>query len=282
MQADVVSVDPRTGDPTGWTVIEATPSDVDSAVRSLAALDAVDRPALLREMAASLEASRTEILQAADRETALGPVRLEGEFARTTGQLRFMAEVVEDGAYLGVVIDRGDGTRPDLRRMKVPLGPVAVFAASNFPLAFSVPGGDTASALAAGCPVVVKAHPGHPETSRRCAAALGRVLPGAVTVIHGWQAGLELVRHPLITAVGFTGSVAGGRALHDMAAARPVPIPFYGELGSLNPVVITPAAASRVGSGSSVPSRGWCCCRRGASCWTPWVPRWARSRAARC
>ncbi|MBI0383229.1 aldehyde dehydrogenase family protein, partial [Streptomyces albiflaviniger] len=142
---------------------------------------------------------------------------------------------------------------PDLRRYKLPLGVVAVYAASNFPLAFSVPGGDTASALAAGCPVVVKAHPDHPATSEVAASALRRaaervgVPVDVIAVVHGFDAGLELVKHPLIAAAGFTGSVRGGRALHDAAASRPVPIPFHGELGSLNPVVVTEAAASERG-----------------------------------
>jgi NADP-dependent aldehyde dehydrogenase len=255
-QAEVLSVDPRTGKPAGWAVGAAGPAEVDAAVRTAAAamapLAAADRPALLRAMAAELEADRDAIIAAADAETALGEVRLVGEFARTCGQLRFLADVVADGTYLGLVIERADPQavppRPDLRRMKVPLGPVAVFAASNFPLAFSVAGGDTASALAAGCAVVVKAHPGHPRTSQLCAAALGRAMPGAVTLLHGWEAGPDLVRHPLIAAVGFTGSVAGGRALHDMVAARPSPIPFYGELGSLNPLIVTPAAAAQRGA----------------------------------
>lgn len=161
---------------------------------------------------------------------------------------------MDAGAYLDVRIDRADPTlsppRPELRRYKIPLGVVAVYAASNFPLAFSVPGGDTASALAAGCPVVVKAHPDHPATSELCASLLRRAavatgLPAeVVSVVHGFDAGLELIRHPLVAAAGFTGSIRGGRALFDAAAARPVPIPFHGELGSLNPVVVTPAAAA--------------------------------------
>jgi NADP-dependent aldehyde dehydrogenase len=153
-----------------------------------------------------------------------------------------------------VVINHPDDTAtppiPDLRRYKVPLGVVAVYSASNFPFAFSVPGGDTASALAAGCPVVVKAHPDHPGLSelvakvlRRAAAEHG-IPDGVLGLVHGFEAGVELVRHPLVSAAGFTGSVRGGRALFDAAAARPVPIPFHGELGSLNPVVITEAAAA--------------------------------------
>lgn len=234
---------------------EAGHAEVDDTVRAAAAaapaLARLPRAELLLAMAAELEADRTAIIAAADAETALGPLRLTSEHARTCGQLRFLADVLLDGAYLGVTIDHADQAtvppRPDLRRMRVPLGPVAVFAASNFPLAFSVPGGDTASAIAAGCPVVVKAHPGHPRTSDLCAAALRRA--GApVWVLHGFQAGLDLVRHPLIEAVGFTGSVAGGRALYDVAAARPRPIPFFGELGSINPLVVTPSAAAERGA----------------------------------
>jgi NADP-dependent aldehyde dehydrogenase len=190
----------------------------------------------------------------ADRETALGEQRLNGELTRTCFQLRLFAEALDEGSYVEATIDHAGptpmGPRPDVRRMLVPLGPVAVFGASNFPLAFSVPGGDTASALAAGCPVVVKAHPSHPATSQLCfdlmtAAARSAGAPdGTLGLVHGQQAGADLVAHPAIRAVGFTGSYRGGRALFDIANRRPDPIPFYGELGSLNPLVITPAAAS--------------------------------------
>jgi NADP-dependent aldehyde dehydrogenase len=161
--------------------------------------------------------------------------------------------VADDGAYLEATIDHaGDspiGARADLRRMLLPLGPVAVFGASNFPFAFSVPGGDTASALAAGCPVVVKAHEAHPATSLLSAQVLAQgardagVTPDVIGLVYGREAGVNLVRHPAIQAVGFTGSVAGGRALFDIASSRPSPIPFYGELGALNTLVVCPAAA---------------------------------------
>ncbi|MFE5731877.1 aldehyde dehydrogenase (NADP(+)) [Streptomyces sp. NPDC056528] len=254
----VWSVDPRTGEPRERVAVEATAEEVDRAVRAahgtLGALaDRTARATLLRTAADLLDESRDHVVAAADAETALGPARLTGELARTTSQLRAFADVVEEGSFLDVRIDRPDPgavpPRPDLRRWKVPLGVVAVYAASNFPLAFSVPGGDTASALAAGCPVVVKGHPDHPATSELCASLLRRAavkagLPEDVVVlVHGFDAGVALVRHPLVAAAGFTGSVRGGRALFDAAAARPVPIPFHGELGSLNPVVITPAAA---------------------------------------
>ncbi|MEU9374638.1 aldehyde dehydrogenase (NADP(+)) [Streptomyces sp. NPDC048255] len=255
----VWSVDPRTGKQREQVAAEATPREVDEAVRAAhaargALADAPARAAFLRAAAALLDEAAAQVIEAADAETALGPGRLTGELARTTGQLRAFADAVDEGAYLDIRIDRADPSlsppRPELRRYKVPLGVVAVYAASNFPLAFSVPGGDTASALAAGCPVVVKAHPDHPATSELCASLLRRAavatgLPADVVgVVHGFDAGLELIRHPLVAAAGFTGSIRGGRALFDAAASRPVPIPFHGELGSLNPVVVTPAAAA--------------------------------------
>ncbi|MFJ2094794.1 aldehyde dehydrogenase (NADP(+)) [Streptomyces sp. NPDC087901] len=260
--APVWSVDPRTGNPREQVAVEATAEEVDRAVRAAHAArgslaDRTVRAAFLRTAADLLAGAGEHVIEAADAETALGPARLTGELARTAAQLRAFAEVVDEGAYLDIHIDHEDATRtppwPDLRRYKIPLGVVAVYAASNFPLAFSVPGGDTASALAAGCPVVIKAHPDHPATSELCASVLRRAaaqhgLPeDVVTLVHGFQAGVELVRHPLVSAAGFTGSIRGGRALFDAAAARPVPIPFHGELGSLNPVVITEAAAAERG-----------------------------------
>lgn len=264
----VWSVDPRTGKRREQVAVEATSQEVDEAVQSAhaargALADATVRAAFLRAAAALLDESAAHVIEAADAETALGPGRLTGELARTTGQLRAFADAIDEGAYLDIRIDRADPSlsppRPELRRYKVPLGVVAVYAASNFPLAFSVPGGDTASALAAGCPVVVKAHPDHPATSELCGSLLRRAavasgLPAdVVSVVHGFDAGLALIRHPLVAAAGFTGSIRGGRALFDAAAARPVPIPFHGELGSLNPVVVTPAAAAEraeeIGSG---------------------------------
>jgi len=238
--------------------VEATGQEVDEAVRAAhaarpALADRTVRAAFLRTAADLLEGAEGLLVEAADAETALGPVRLTGELARTCYQLRAFAGIVDEGAFLDVVINHPDATAtppiPDLRRYKVPLGVVAVYSASNFPFAFSVAGGDTASALAAGCPVVVKAHPDHPALSELVAAVLRRaaarhgIPEGVVGLVHGFEAGVELVRHPLVTAAGFTGSVRGGRALFDAAAARPVPIPFHGELGSLNPVVVTEAAA---------------------------------------
>ncbi|MEV6533882.1 aldehyde dehydrogenase (NADP(+)) [Streptomyces sp. NPDC051639] len=257
--APVWSVDPRTGKQREQVAVEATAQEVDETVRAAhaargALVDRTARAAFLRTAADLLEGAKDHLVEAADAETALGPVRLTGELARTCYQLRAFGDIVDEGAFLDVVINHPDDTAtppiPDLRRYKVPLGVVAVYSASNFPFAFSVAGGDTASALAAGCPVVVKAHPDHPALSELVAAVLRRaagrhgIPAGVVGLVHGFEAGVELVRHPLVTAAGFTGSVRGGRALFDAAAARPVPIPFHGELGSLNPVVVTEAAAA--------------------------------------
>ncbi|MGP4003940.1 aldehyde dehydrogenase (NADP(+)) [Streptomyces sp. 8N706] len=263
MAAPVWSVDPRTGKQREQVAVEATAEEVDQTVRAAyaarkALADRTVRAAFLRTAADLLDGAGEFVIEAADAETALGPGRLTGELARTTYQLRSFADIVDEGAFLDVLIDHADpdagpAPRPDLRRYKVPLGVVAVYAAGNFPLAFSVPGGDTASALAAGCPVVVKAHPDHPGTSEVCASVLRRAaarhgLPEEVVgLVHGFDAGVGLVRHPLVAAAGFTGSIRGGRALHDAAAARPTPIPFHGELGSLNPVVVTEAAAEERG-----------------------------------
>ncbi|XVV15842.1 aldehyde dehydrogenase (NADP(+)) [Actinoplanes sp. CA-131856] len=212
-----------------------------------------DRARALVAVADALDAAADELIPVAQAETGLAEGRLRGELKRTTVQLRLFASVAAAGEFLDVRIDDADpefvlGPRPDLRRYRVPLGPVLNFAASNFPFAFSVLGGDTASALAAGCPVVVKAHPGHPKLSDRTAeiarAAIASAgLPAdALTVIHGQEEGIAALRDPRITAASFTGSVAGGRALARIAAEREHPIPFYGELGSINPVVVTPAA----------------------------------------
>lgn len=220
-----------------------------AAASAFEALGRERRATYLDELAGALEADRQQIVAVADEETRLGTTRLDGELTRTCYQLRLFGEVLREGSYVEAVIDHPAdtpmGPRPDLRRMLVPVGPVGVFGASNFPLAFSVPGGDTASALAAGCPVLVKAHPSHPETSRRTFEVMREVLPvDALALVEGFEAGTELVQHPAVKAVGFTGSTAGGRALFDLAAARPDPIPFYGEMGSLNPLVVTPGAAA--------------------------------------
>ncbi|MEU6572680.1 aldehyde dehydrogenase (NADP(+)) [Streptomyces sp. NPDC046805] len=217
------------------------------------------RARALTAVADALEAERAELVALADTETRLGTTRLNGELTRTTFQLRLFADQLLAGEFLDVRIDRPDpqwpsGPRPDLRRYRTGIGPVLVFAASNFPFAFSVAGGDTASAWAAGCPVVVKAHPGHPELSRLTARIIHRALagagapPGVFGLIEGEQAGVDALRHSSLRAAAFTGSQRGGLALARIAAERPEPIPFYGELGSVNPVVVTPRAAEARGA----------------------------------
>jgi NADP-dependent aldehyde dehydrogenase len=257
----VPSIDPRSGATVEIVAEETTTEQVDAicaaaltAAGPLEDLGRDGRAALLDDLAAALEGHRDRIVEVADRETALGTVRLNGELSRTCYQLRLFGEVLRDGGYLEATVDHpGEtpmGPRPDLRRMLVPIGPVAVFGASNFPLAFSVPGGDTASAIAAGSPVVLKAHHSHPATSQLCyeilaeAARKAGAPDGTFGIVHGMQAGADLVAHPAIRAVGFTGSVTGGRALLAIIEQRPEPIPFYGELSSLNPVVVTPEAAT--------------------------------------
>jgi NADP-dependent aldehyde dehydrogenase len=258
---DVVSIDPRTGETVEAVAPETTTVEVHRlCAAALAAAPGLDelgragRARLLRALADALEARRDDVVAVADRETGLGTTRLNGELTRSCYQLRLFAEVIDEGSYLEATIDHaGDtpmGPRPDLRRMLVPIGPVAVFGASNFPLAFSVPGGDTASALAAGCPVVVKAHSSHPATSRLCfdvmvqAAREAGAPEGTLGIVYGQQAGADLVAHPAIRAAGFTGSVRGGEALMRIIDQRPDPIPFFGELSSLNPVIVTPQAAA--------------------------------------
>ncbi|MBT0771531.1 aldehyde dehydrogenase (NADP(+)) [Kineosporia sp. J2-2] len=205
------------------------------------------RAGWLEAVADVLDAAAGELIELAGQESHLPAGRLTSELKRTTFQARLFATALREGGISPVQVDTpvagwGSGPRPDLRRTLVPLGPVLVFAASNFPFAFSVFGGDTVSALAAGCPVVVKAHPGHPELSRRTAELVSGALPvpGLFALIEGVEPSLTALRDPRIKAVGFTGSTAGGRALYDIAVNRPEPIPFYGELGSVNPVVVTP------------------------------------------
>lgn len=224
-----------------------------SAAPWLAATDLRTRAALLRAIADAIDAAGPDLVPIAAQESRLGIDRLTGEVGRTTGQLRLMAEVVLEGSFLGVVIDhaRPDLTppRPDLRRVIQPLGPVAVFGASNFPFAFSVLGGDTASALAAGCPVVVKPNPGHPRLSDAVMSVAQQALrsagapDGVLTLVDdSVQTGIDLVRDERIEAAAFTGSPRGGFALAEIAASRPRPIPFFGELGSINPMLVTAAA----------------------------------------
>jgi NADP-dependent aldehyde dehydrogenase len=216
-----------------------------------------ERADVLASVADALDAAADRLVPIAQRETHLPEPRLRGELTRTTFQLRLLGEYVAEDGHLGVRIDHADPSwpmgapRPDLRRTAIPLGPVLVFAASNFPFAFSVAGGDTASALAAGCPVVVKAHEGHPELSEATADVLRAALeqaaapPGVFALIADPDAARAVLTHPDVKAAAFTGSIAGGRALFDIAQSRPEPIPFFGELGSVNPVFVTRAAADR-------------------------------------
>ena len=227
-----------------------------SARGPLAASSARQLATWLRTVADALEEHREQLVHAGVHETHLPAARLTGELTRTVFQLRLLADRTARGDYLDARIDHADpdwpmGPRPDIRRMKVPLGVVLVFAASNFPFAFSVAGGDTASALAAGCPVVVKANPGHLELSRATAAVVTAALAaagapgGTFAMIESDEDGRAAILDPRVAAVGFTGSTRVGRMLYDLASARPVPIPFYGELGSTNPSVVTPAAAAQ-------------------------------------
>ncbi|MBD3940590.1 aldehyde dehydrogenase (NADP(+)) [Microbacterium sp. NEAU-LLC] len=251
-----VTDEQRKGTPmTTTTELDALTAAAAAAAPVWRAADAATRAAWLRAAADTLDAHIDELVAIADAETRLGETRLRGEVGRTTGQLRLFATVVEEGSYLELTVDDADpaAARPELRRMLTGVGPVAVFSASNFPFAFSVAGGDTASALAAGNPVIVKAHSGHPRLSKHTAALVAEALvaagapEGSLALVEGREAGNALVQHPVIQAAGFTGSLGGGRALFDLASGRPDPIPFYGELGSVNPVVITPAAVAARG-----------------------------------
>jgi 2,5-dioxopentanoate dehydrogenase len=261
MSATLHGVDPRTGAP-GPELAASTSDELDAAIAAAAQAardprlaDAGRRAAMLRAAAARLRERKEAIVELASSETGLPDARLNGELERTAVQLEMLAGVIVAGDHLDVIIDPADADaapvpRPDVRRMLVPIGPVAVFGASNFPLAFSTAGGDTASALAAGCPVVVKGHPAHPRTGslvaeQLSAAAADAGLP-AGTFGHVLEAGFELaerlVRDDRIEAVAFTGSLRGGQAISAHAAARPRPIPVYAEMGSLNPVIVTEAA----------------------------------------
>ncbi|OUS20197.1 aldehyde dehydrogenase (NADP(+)) ['Osedax' symbiont bacterium Rs2_46_30_T18] len=212
----------------------------------------------LRTIATQLEKIRPEIVLRATWETALGEMRINGELGRTIGQLNMFAQLLDKGDWKRPVIDLAQADRqplpkPDIRLTQVPLGPVVVFAASNFPLAFSVAGGDTASALAAGCPVIVKTHSAHPGTSELVASAILAAIEqcdlprGVFAMLHGGgrTVGATLVTAAQVKAVGFTGSISGGRALYDLAVGRREPIPFYGELGSTNPVFLLPQSLAQ-------------------------------------
>ena len=235
--------------------LEAACALADEAFRPYRLLPLARRAEFLDTIATNIEGLGDELIVRAMQETGLPRGRLEGERGRTVGQLRLFARVVRDGGFLDVridpeIADRKPARRPDIREQHIGLGPVAVFGASNFPLAFSVAGGDTASALAAGCPVVVKAHSAHPGTSELVGQAVQAAvrqmqLPEGVFSMlfgSGLAIGTALVAAPQVKAVGFTGSRSGGMALFKIARERPEPIPFYGEMSSINPVVLLPGA----------------------------------------
>jgi 2,5-dioxopentanoate dehydrogenase len=256
------AIDPATGDAPEPAFASAGPQHVDQACAlaeaasdHFAMLAPEERAHFLETIADTIDAIGDELILCAMRETGLPRARLEGERGRTLGQLRLFAKVVRQGDWLDATIDpalpdRQPAPRPDLRRMNMAIGPVAVFGASNFPLAFSVAGGDTASAFAAGCPVVVKGHPAHPGTGELVARAVRQAvsacgLPeGVFSYLPGPSTGLggALVADPRIKAVGFTGSRGGGLALVRIAAERPEPIPVYAEMSSINPVILLPGA----------------------------------------
>lgn len=254
------SIDASTGEALPYVFIQATPEEVDAAAVSAAAAYPIYRNLSAARRAEFLEAIANEIDELGDdfvaivtQETALPAGRIQGERGRTSGQMRLFAKVLRRGDFYGARIDRAlperqPLPRPDIRQYQIGVGPVAVFGASNFPLAFSTAGGDTASALAAGCPVVFKAHSGHMATAECVANAIIRAaektgMPqGVFNMIFGSSVGEALVKHPAIQGVGFTGSLKGGRALCDFAAARPQPIPVFAEMSSVNPVVVLPSA----------------------------------------
>lgn len=257
------SVDPRTGESFGPKLEDTSPAELIDATSAAAAVAAdwaatsgSQRSGVLRTVAAALDSAAETLVPLAEKECGLGEARLTGELARTTFQLRTFADLIEHGAHLEAIVDPADPRpvpvgHPDLRRMLVGIGPVAVYGASNFPFAFGILGGDTAAALAAGCPVVAKAHPAQPQTCEAITVIVHAALEAAgapralFSLVRGFDAGLRLVQDERIKAGAFTGSYGGGRALFNLASGRPDPIPFYGELGSVNPVFVTPGAAAR-------------------------------------
>src|SRR5882672_392142 len=285
------ALNPATGGKLEGDFVEATLAELDKALDLAARAFPVYRKLAPDQIAAFLERIGAEIvalgpalLERTGAETGLPAARLEGERARTVGQLKMFADLVRDGSWVDARIDRPipDRTplpKPDLRRMLIPIGPVAVFCASNFPLAFSVAGGDTASALASGNPVLVKANRAHPgcaemvgDAVRKAVAACG-LPPGVFSMIHGanHDLNLRLVKHPHTKAAGFTGSLKGGRALFDAAASRPDPIPVYAEMGSVNPVFILPGALRERGDAIAEGLKGSVTMGNGQFCTKPGV-----------
>ena len=253
---------PNSGKPLSPAFREATKSEINESIVLASSAFALyrktnpsQRSLFLETIAGNIEALGDDLLKIINEETALPLTRLTGERSRTTGQLRLFAQLLRDGKWNKEIVDeplpdRKPLARPEMIQMQVPIGVVAVFGASNFPLAFSVAGGDTASALASGCPVVFKAHPAHPATCQLMGNAIAKAaketgMPdGTFSMLHGLsnEVGGTLVTHPLIKAVAFTGSFRGGKALYDLAVRRPEPIPVYAEMGSVNPVFFLPEA----------------------------------------
>ncbi|MCL6268238.1 aldehyde dehydrogenase (NADP(+)) [Flagellimonas myxillae] len=253
---------PATGDSLEIPFFEATQDEVDVAIQlaekafeSYRNKSGLEKGSFLETIAEELSKVESELVARCTQETGLPEGRLKGELGRTTGQLRLFASLLREGSWVDARIDRANPERipvpkPDTRQMQIALGPVGVFGASNFPLAFSVAGGDTASALAAGCPVVVKAHPAHPGTSELVGTAIleaarkSKMPEGVFSLVQGASiaVGQAIVKHPLIKAIGFTGSFRGGKALFDEAARRDEPIPVYAEMGSTNPVFMLPGS----------------------------------------
>lgn len=285
------SIEARTGAAIGEHWAESSRAEVDASVQAsaaaadaFAATPAAQRAELLRALASALEADRETLVALADRESGLGLPRLNGELDRTAFQLRGFADVIERGdahafTHDAAVTGPSPASRPHLMRVRVPVGPVAMLSASNFPFAFSVLGGDTASSLAAGCPVVVKGHPAHPDLSRRTAALAREVVAsqgldsGVFQFVEGAsvEIGVALVKAPAIAAVAFTGSFKGGTALAKIAGERPRPIPFYGELGSVNPLVVLSAALAENGSELASTLAASICLGAGQFCTSPGV-----------
>lgn len=280
-------------EPTSTELLESYLSTTQVAFAAWSATAPARRADALDAIGDALDAAADELIPVAMAETNLPEGRLRGELKRTTFQLRLFGQLLRDGGFLDARIDHADAEwpmgvpRPDLRRTRIPLGPVVVFSASNFPFAFSTAGGDTASALAAGCSVVVKAHSGHLELTRLTAQVVVRALresgapDGLFQVVFGVEAGRTVLLDPRIKAAGFTGSISGGRALMDLAASREEPIPFFGELGSNNPVFVTSSAAAIRGEqiaaefvGSFTAGSGQFCTKPG----TLFIPRNSQMR----
>lgn len=263
----IQAINPASGEPIGPLFFKATLSELDLAVHKANSAFATyrkksgaEKAAFLEAIAAEIEALGDTLIERYTAESGLPAGRAQGERGRTIGQLRLFAQLLKDGSWVNAIIDTAQPDRqplpkPDIRAMERPLGPVGIFGASNFPLAFSVAGGDTVSALAAGCPVVFKGHPSHLGTSELAgrailAAAQKTGMPDGVFSLvfdDTIEIGQALVKHPLIKAIGFTGSLRGGKSLFDAAAARPEPIPVYAEMGSTNPVFILPKTLKEKG-----------------------------------